>query len=204
MLYYYYYWYYYYYYYHYYYCIDRHIYVNLSKSTQSATGLMNTLKPAANGQSMPIYIILLYIYPPVSEVHAGPFRVSVIHRTLTWTTRSLTCVGIPSWTFFCVRIYTGVRHTDSESAQPFWLGKTHTFFSCGSDGVPAANIGSSDLESGDVVAQLVERWPRDPMDSMVRGSNPVRSTSKNCEFFWVKMLCCLVVGVPHPRVYTHA
>ena len=29
---------------------------------------------------------------------------------------------------------------------------------------------------GDVVAQLVERRPRDPMDSMTRGSNPVRST----------------------------
>ena len=33
-----------------------------------------------------------YIYPPVSKTHAGSFRVSVIHRTLTWTTGSLTCV----------------------------------------------------------------------------------------------------------------
>ena len=33
-----------------------------------------------------------YVYPPVSKVHAGSFRVSVIHRTLTWTTGSLTCV----------------------------------------------------------------------------------------------------------------
>ena len=56
---------------------------------------------------------------------------------------------------------------------------------------------------GDMVAQLVERRPRDPMDSMIRGSNPVRSTRKKIEFFWVKMLCWLV-GVPYPRVCTHA
>ena len=29
---------------------------------------------------------------PVLQVHSGSFRVSVIHRTLTWTTGSLTCV----------------------------------------------------------------------------------------------------------------
>ena len=34
---------------------------------------------------------------------------------------------------------------------------------------------------GDVVAQLVERLPRDPMDSMTRGSNPVRSIRNICE-----------------------
>ena len=56
----------------------------------------------------------------------------------------------------------------------------------------------------DVVAQLVERRPRDPMDSMTRGSNPIRSTRQICEFFGVKMLCWLVVSVPHPRVYMHA
>ena len=36
---------------------------------------------------------------------------------------------------------------------------------------------------GNVVAQLVERQPRDPMDSMTRGSNPVRSTTTICESF---------------------
>ena len=41
-----------------------------------------------------------------------------------------------------------------------------------------------------LVAQWVERWLRDPMDSMTRGSNPIRSTHKNCE--------------PHPRVYIYA
>ena len=29
---------------------------------------------------------------PILQVHAGSFRVSVIHRTLTWTTGSLTCL----------------------------------------------------------------------------------------------------------------
>ena len=53
------------YYYYYYYCyIDEHIYLNLSKSNQSATGL-KALKPAANGhylmcKSLPCYLHLLY------------------------------------------------------------------------------------------------------------------------------------------------
>ena len=34
------------------------------------------------------------------------------------------------WLFLCVRIHTGVGHTDNESAQHFWLGKTLTFFLC--------------------------------------------------------------------------
>ena len=34
------------------------------------------------------------------------------------------------WSFLCVRIHTGVGHTDSESTQQFWLGKTHTSFLC--------------------------------------------------------------------------
>ena len=41
----------------------------------------------------------------------------------------------------------------------------------------------------DPVAQLVERQPRDPIDSMTRGSNPVRSTRTICKSFSVKMLC---------------
>ena len=45
---------------------------------------------------------------------------------------------------------------------------------------PAANLTGAD---GDVVAQLVERRPRDPMDSMTRGSNPVRGTITICKRF---------------------
>ena len=44
--------------------------------------------------------------------------------------------------------------------------------SCASEG--ANNFGL--IETSDGVAQLVERWPHhDPMESMTRGSNPVRS-----------------------------
>ena len=32
------------------------------------------------------------------EVHAGSFRASILHRTLTWTTGSLTCVRDHSYT----------------------------------------------------------------------------------------------------------
>ena len=42
-------------YYYYYNCIDRRIYLNLSKSTQSATGL-NALKPAANGRYLMLVV----------------------------------------------------------------------------------------------------------------------------------------------------
>ena len=71
----------------YYHCIDRRIHLSLSKSTQSAAGL-KPLKPAANGRylmckSLPYYFhftVQKYIYSPVSKVHAGSVRVSVIHR----------------------------------------------------------------------------------------------------------------------------
>ena len=36
------------------------------------------------------------------------------------------------------------------------------------------------------VNQLVERRPQDRMDSMTRGSNPILSTRKSCEFFRVE------------------
>ena len=119
------------------YCIVyAYLSVNLSKSTQCAAGL-KALKPAANGHyftNVQIMTLLFpftvqnYMYPPVSKVHAGSFRVSVIHRTLTWTTGSLTCVRDHS----CARIYiicirASVGHTDHESAQHFLLGKPHVF-----------------------------------------------------------------------------
>ena len=42
--------------------------------------------------------------------------------------------NVSTWSFVCLRIHTGVEHTDSESAQPLWLGKTITNISC-ADGV---------------------------------------------------------------------
>ena len=49
-----------------------------------------------------------------------------------------------TWSFLCVRIHTGVGHTDSESAQHFWLGKTDNFFLCS---WRDSNLRSLDLES---------------------------------------------------------
>ena len=38
--------------------------------------------------------------------------------------------NVSTWSFAWVRIHTGVGHTDSESAQPFWLKKPSKFFLC--------------------------------------------------------------------------
>ena len=56
-------------------------------------------------------------YPTVIDykVHARSFRVSVIHRTLTRTTGSLTCVRDHSYTVG-MHAHGVVGHTDSESA----------------------------------------------------------------------------------------
>ena len=51
------------------------------------------------------------------KVHAGPFRVSEIHRTLTWIIGSLTCAHGHSSECVCTRGLHG--HTNSESAQHF-------------------------------------------------------------------------------------
>ena len=67
--------------------------------------------------------------------------VSVIHRTLTWTTGSLTCL-CDHW--YYVRIYihtgTGVGHTaDNESAQDFDSEKL-AHFSCAPDGTRTSGL----------------------------------------------------------------
>ena len=54
-----------------------------------------------------------------------------------------------------------------------------TKYPCESFREVGSQMASYLMEPGDVVAQLVERRPRDPMDAMDRGSNPVRSTIKN-------------------------
>ena len=66
-----------------------------------------------------------YIYPSVSKVSAcwivscfrNPPNSDMDHRIFNACT----------WSFLYVRIHTGVGHTDSESAQQFWLGKTIVF-----------------------------------------------------------------------------
>ena len=112
------------------------IYLNLSKSTQSAPGL-KALKPAANGSYLiNVQIITLlfsftvqkYIYPPVSKEQCWVFSTELC---LTWTTGSLTCISH----HFYACVHTGVGPTDSVSAKHFWLGKTTTNVSCAPDWV---------------------------------------------------------------------
>ena len=85
-----------------------------------------------------------YICPPVSKVHAGSFRVSVIRRTLTWTAGSLTCVLDHSWAW----VYTRGLGTQTASQDNifFTLKNSHKFvlLSWRSRG---SNLRSFDLES---------------------------------------------------------
>ena len=46
------------------------------------------------------------------------------------------------------------------------------------------------IERCDGVDQLLERRPQDPMDSMTRGSNPVRSTRKKLVRVFPSQKCC--------------
>ena len=105
---------------------------------------------------------------PVLQVHAGSFRVSVIHQSLTWTTGSLTCVHDHS--YICVRIQTEIGHTDNESAQHFWLGKTVTNCSCAHDGARDLNLWSLDIEFD----TLTTEPPRHPF-KLKPASGKVRS-----------------------------
>ena len=124
------------------------------QSNQSAAGL-KALKPAANGRclvckSSPYHFHLLYrskyicpcwrgwlgvknqlsIYP-VSKVHAGSLRVSVIHLTLTWTTGTLACVRDHSYA--CV--HTRGLGTHTASQQNIFDSEKLRFFSCATDGI---------------------------------------------------------------------
>ena len=51
------------------------------------------------------YCIETTFYPSVSKVHTGCFRVSIIHRTLIWTTGFLACIHDHSCAWY---IHTGV------------------------------------------------------------------------------------------------
>ena len=61
------------------------------------------------------FTVQKYIYPYVSKVHAGSFHISVGHRSLKWTTGSLTCVRDHSYA--CIYIHMGVGHTDSKVSE---------------------------------------------------------------------------------------
>ena len=82
---------------------------------------------------------------PVLQVHAGSFRVPVvIHRTLTWTAGSLTC--LVTWSFLChayrLIIHTGGWVVHRQSVNTFFFTwKSLTNFVCAPGWV---RIGQSD------------------------------------------------------------
>ena len=81
----------------------------------------------------------------------GPLQLLLWKDNFGWTTlklsystmrKRITCY-VRTWLFLYPRIHTGVGHTDNESAQHFWLGKTLTKCSCAPDRV--LNLRSLDL-----------------------------------------------------------
>ena len=79
----------------------------------------------------------------VLQVHAGSFRVSGIHRPLTWTTESLTCVR-DHIILMCAFTHGGWAHLQRVRT-PLQTRKQLTIVPCASDGV--SNLGSLNLES---------------------------------------------------------
>ena len=77
------------------------------------------------------YTVQKYIYSSVSKVHAGSFRVSVNHRTPTWTTGSLACVCDHSYA--CV--YTQGLGTPTASQHNILDLEKLTNFSCAPDAI---------------------------------------------------------------------
>ena len=130
-----------------------HLVVQMGIFSVENLGCFPQGKPAATGSRYPTLI--------KHKVHAWSFRVFVIHRTLTWTTGSLTSVRDHSYA--CVD--TGVGHTDSESAQHFLLGKTLKFFWC-SWRRRGSNLGSVDLES-DALATEPPCHPRSGVENIL-------------------------------------
>ena len=78
------------------------VYICIAQSLHAIVGCSVRLKPVANGRCLACKsldttllfkcTVQKYIYPSASKVYAGSFRVPVIHRTLTCTTGSLTCI----------------------------------------------------------------------------------------------------------------
>ena len=114
----------------------------------------------------------LWSYFLVDGVTTGQRR---RRRTLTWTTGCLTCV----------RIHMGVGHTDSESAQYFWLGKILTKFSCAPDGVRTTGL--------QISSQTLYQWA---------SQSPQVTSWQVCTLYWTAVcqvnkcptLMSLVVG----------
>ena len=118
-----------------------------------------------NGTFFPWEIRVAFPKEMNYNVHAGSFRVPAIHRTLTWTTWSLTCARHRSYAAYSHSGLAG--HTDSESAQHFWLGeKLSQIF-------PVLLTGFEPLTFGSRVRRCPTNWatPPRPVTSPVLTKN---------------------------------
>ena len=91
------------------------------------------------------------------KVHSGSIRVSVIHRTRTWSTGSLTCVRDHS----CACVYTRGLSTPTTSQHIWTRENSHFFLLCSWRG---SNLWPLDLESD---ALRIEP-PRHPLNIVCR------------------------------------
>ena len=83
------------------------------------------------------------IPPPLGQPHSvfggtsAYWLFPCFHRTLTWTTGYLTCVHGLS---VCVRIHTGVGHTDSESQHNLFDSENLKVFLCSFDRIQTLDL----------------------------------------------------------------
>ena len=77
-----------------------------------------------------------------------------------------------------------------------------TLWVCSLTRLRATQIPTQDLQTGDGVAQLVERRTRDPKTGCLN-PGPVRSTIKKLWVFPSQKLLSRLVCVPNPRVHVH-
>ena len=134
--------------------------------------------PAATESSYPTLINY--------KVHAGSFCVIIVHWTLTWTTGSLACVRDHSYAY----VYTlGLHgHTDSKSAQHFWLWKNSLSFSCAPDGVRTSSLWTSSptlYQLSHPVTQYDMLWSRK--------KNPTKKQTNKLFHFYSQILMRVIL-----------
>ena len=93
------------------------------KKNQCSTGNSGCCPRGKRAAIVRRYPVFSSVFPPCVSCFRNPPRSHMDNRIFNVRT------------FFCVRLQTGVGHTDCESAQHFWLGKTLTNCSCAPDGI---------------------------------------------------------------------
>ena len=116
----------------------------------------------------PYYFHLLYrsIFILLSVVHAGSFRVSVIHRPPTWTTGSSTCVHS-----YACDTHGGEAH--QQVSTTFWLGKTIKKWLCSGRGLNLWSWNPLDFEA--------DTQPIDDVHVKKKREQTAACTKQSCE-----------------------